>query len=214
MRPTLLRDAGLIAKKLYALIESRPFSSSSNACSSIASMKENERQKRLRRTNEEWHRKYNAYQRDYKRRMRETDPDFRKKDAEEHRERYATNSRYKLSCLISAWAGHDRWAWIFEELPWKTHFPLRYTNSVQRRCESCGLTIRRNPRLIWQSIAQPDLHSCHACYMKQEPEVFMPEGYEDIRGMRALVARKRQLDELNCEASRADSTFDGGKKIE
>ena len=37
--------------------------------------------------------------------------------------------------------------------------------------------------------------------MKQEPEAIMPEGYEDIRGMKALVARKKELDELNFKAS-------------
>lgn len=65
---------------------------------------------------------------------------------------------------------------------------------------------------MWQSIAQPDLYSCHSCYMKQEPEACMPTGYEDIRAMKALVARKRQLDELNSQASRAEVTADGGGK--
>jgi len=154
----------------------------------------------------------NAYKRDYARRMREMNPDYAEKEAERHRERYATNPWYKLSCLISAWAGHDRWVWIFKELPWKTHSLVQHTNLVQHRCESCGLPIRRNSRLIWQSIAQPDSYSCHACYMKQDPEVCMPKGYEDIRGMKALVARKKQLDELDPKASRAEGTVDGGKK--
>lgn len=64
---------------------------------------------------------------------------------------------------------------------------------------------------MWQSIAQPDLYSCHSCYMKHDLEACMPTGYEDIREMKALVARKRQLDELNSEASRAESTADGGE---
>jgi len=212
MWPTLFQNAGSVAKKSYALIESRLFSASNAYLKGGSSrhMERNERIKLLRRTNEEWRERMNAFNRDYGRRLRET-PDFAEKESERHRERYATNPQYRLSCLIRAWVKHDRWAWICE-LPWKTHRPVIYTTPVQHRCESCGITRLRGSRFVWQSIAQPDSYSCHACYMKQEPEVCMPKGYEDIRGMRALVARKRQLDELNPQASRAEGTVDGGKK--
>ncbi|KEQ75978.1 hypothetical protein M436DRAFT_61271 [Aureobasidium namibiae CBS 147.97] len=213
MWPILFRDAGSVAKKSYALIESRLFSASNAYLKggSSRNMVENERRKRLRRTNQEWHQRMNAYKRNYMRRVHEMNPDFAEKELERHRELYATNPQHKLSCLISAWVRNDRWAWVCE-LPWKTHRPVIHTTPVQHRCESCGLTRLRGLRFVWQSITQPHSYSCHACYMKQESEVCMPKGYEDVRGMRALVARKRQLDELNSKASRAEDTIDGGKK--
>lgn len=198
MWPILFRDAGSIVRKSYALIESRLFSVSKAYLKHGS--EERERDRRLRRTNEEWRQRQNANLRKHLRRLRETDPYFDKKERERHRERYATNSQFKLSKLIQAWAGHDRYAWIFEELPWKTHRRVHYTTPVQHRCESCGLT-KPSLRSVWQSIAQPDSYRCNACYMKQEPEAIMPEGYEDIRGMKALVARKKELDELNFKAS-------------
>lgn len=57
--------------------------------------------------------------------------------------------------------------------------------------------------MVWRSIAQPDSYSCHRCYIKQGAEVFMPKGYEDIRRLKDLVARKKQLERPESDEARA-----------
>lgn len=205
---TLFRHTDSAAKKPYALIASRLFASSSYLCSSKEGINQNERNKQLRRSDEEWHQRDIAAKRAWIRRAREMKPDFDKKTLEWERERRATDPRFRLVKYLSVWL--RRYAWVREELPWKSHVPLVYTSPVQHRCESCGLTRRGGRLLMWQSIAQPDLYSCHSCYMKHDLEDCMPTGYEDSRSLKAVAARKRQLDELSSKASRAESTVDGG----
>jgi hypothetical protein len=208
MWPILFRDVGLVAKKSYALIESRQFSFS-NIKSDLWQTLENERQKLRRRTDEEWHLKRMAIVRMAVRRMRENNPNLQKESNESHKERYATNPRFRLLRLLSKWTrAHE---WVREELPWKSHRPVVYTNPVQHRCESCGLTRRSGLLLVWQSIAQPDLYSCHTCYLKHDLGACMPEGYEDVRDFKELARRKKRLEKLKTEAPRAGSTADGGK---
>jgi hypothetical protein len=51
--------------------------------------------------------------------------------------------------------------------------------------------------LYWQSIADTDSYLCSACYIPSENpdwDKILPKGYGDVRGMKALRARKQQLD--------------------
>jgi hypothetical protein len=210
MWPMLFRHIGLVAKQSYVSIESRLFSfSNANLKSALSKTLQNERYKLLRRTDEEWHLKRMASVRMSVRRTREKHPNSGEENNIRTKERYHTDSRFRLLRILSKWTRAH--AWVREELPWKSHRPVLYTSPVQHRCESCGLTRRSGLRLVWQSIAQPDLYSCHTCYLKQDLGACMPEGYEDVRDLRELARRKKESEKLKTEAPRAGSTADGKK---
>ena len=208
MWPIVFRDVGLVVNKSYALIESRLFSFSHVALKTTSSAW-NAKAYERRRTDEDWHKKLLAMQREASRRTRAKHPESVTKDNERSRERYATDFRFKLSKLLSVWTRNH--AWVREELPWKSHRPVLYTSPVQHRCESCGITRRGGLLLVWQSIAQPDSYSCQSCYLNQDMEACMPKGYEDVRDLGELVARKKKLDDQRSETSRSGGTVIGGK---
>ena len=204
----LAQDVGVAAKKSYAFIESRLFSSSSTNLQSKSS-KQSAKEYARRRNDEEWHKKEMAWKRDSMRRMRAENPGYDGHWSKLQREKYATIPRFKLSRLLHGWVKDHAWV---RELPWKSYKPVHYTNPVQHRCDSYAITRRSGLLVVWQSIAQPDSYRCHACYMKQDLKVCMPKGYEDVHGgIKQLAARKKELDDLGSEASRAASTADDVK---
>jgi hypothetical protein len=208
MWPILFSNIGLVAKTPQALFESRLFSLCSAKLKSASSTRvSDERQKLLRRTDEEWHMRKMAYCRTYTRRLREENPNIAKEHNKKMNERYATDSRFRLQKRLASWPRqHD---WVRDELPWKSHRPVYYTSPVQHRCESCGIIRRNGLRLFWQSITQPDSYSCHNCYLKRDARACMPEGYKDVQSLSELAARKKQLEKPKAEAPRtADSEKD------
>jgi hypothetical protein len=199
MWPTLSRNVGLFARTSSALFESRLFSlSSANLKSDRSTRPGDERQKLLRRTDEEWHLRRMDICRTAMRRLRAENPNIEKEHNRKVKERYATDPKFRLLKLLSQWVRAH--AWVRDELSWKSHRPVVHKRPVQHRCESCGILRRSGLRLFWQSIAQPDSYSCHTCYMKRDVEACMPEGFEDIRTFRGLAARKGQLEKLKAEA--------------
>jgi len=46
-------------------------------------------------------------------------------------------------------------------------------------------------------VDKSDEYLCHGCYVKTRTRFeALPEGYEDIKGFKDVVARRKQLDEL------------------
>lgn len=90
-----------------------------------------------------------------------------------------------------------RHAWVREELPWQYYRPIVYDQLTEHHCAYCGWIRPGGRRLYWQSLVDTDRYLCLSCYIPlQNPDwnTIMPKGYEDIRGFKALVARKKELD--------------------
>lgn len=92
---------------------------------------------------------------------------------------------------IFVWCrSHD---WI-RQLPWPTHQPLSFEQKMELHCTNCLWAKRRPLRLWWQDAK--GTHICTACHTKPDWSEIMPKGYEDVRSMKDLRARKQQLDDL------------------
>ncbi|KEQ69258.1 hypothetical protein M436DRAFT_76192 [Aureobasidium namibiae CBS 147.97] len=108
---------------------------------------------------------------------------------------------YSMRAKIRNWV---RTPWVREELPWKTHRPIRYDEKTEHHCAGCKFTRTGGGKLHWQSLVDPDVYLCTSCYVPSESpdwNKIMPEGYEDVRNMKAMRARKEQLDASEAPSS-------------
>lgn len=202
-----------VAEKPSVLMISRLFSFSSSSLISRLSMDPIIRRQQLdaiklrRRTAIEWHKKEMAINNLSWRRLHLNDPEFREQQRKREKEKYHTNPIHQLSKLMSGWLKTH--SWVREELPWKTHRPVLHTSPVQHRCEVCGLMRVNGLLLVWQSIAHSDSYRCHRCCFQQGAEACMPKGYEDVRHLKDLVARKHELERPVYHEVKTTSTADG-----
>ncbi|CAD0091890.1 unnamed protein product [Aureobasidium vineae] len=198
MWATLSRATGLSLRKSFVSIESRLFSVYGANLVSLSTDPAKRRQQLdalnlRRRTDPEWHRQELIRRERYRRRNAAKLSDYNSQYNKSFLPRYTSDPTVQLSQRLQNWVKLH--VWVREELPWKTHRPVRYETPTPRRCEFCGITRRNGLHLVWQRIAQPDLYSCHRCYARQGTETCLPTGYEDIRGIKELAARKKQLEQ-------------------
>jgi hypothetical protein len=99
------------------------------------------------------------------------------------------------------WYWCSQHVWV-RKLPWPTHQPLLFEEKQQLGCTDC-LHSKRRPLYLWWQSAE-STHICNGCYTKSEWSEIMPKGCEDVRSMKDLVARKKELDKL---ASGDTTTF-------
>lgn len=93
--------------------------------------------------------------------------------------------------------------WSRAGLPWKSHLPLVSAEPIERHCSGCDTTRTGGVKLWWRKIdaveakVESDSQNflCHHCYIPADDWArAMPEGYEDVKSLKELVARKKQLD--------------------
>lgn len=204
-----------MAQKSYVLITSKLFTISSRqgarSTDPIIRRQQLDAEKLRRRTDEEWHKKELAIKRQSWHRLHSNDPEWSERANKWSKERYDTDPMYKLSQQLKQWL--RKHTWVREELPWRTHRPVLHASPVQHRCEVCGLLRLSGLLMVWQSITQPSSYRCNKCYIQQGPEVYMPEGYEDVRNFKDVVARKKQLERLMAYEAKAPSTADGERSV-
>lgn len=134
-----------------------------------------------------------------------TDPDFREKENQRTKD-FQKISKHKeefvLRYALYRWI--KRCPWVCTELPWKSYRPIYYNHRVEHLCTGCAWTRRNGLRLWWardvgasNSYDESDSHEylCGACYSQRGWNEAMPAGYEDIRHLKDLVKRKKQLDD-------------------
>jgi hypothetical protein len=100
----------------------------------------------------------------------------------------------KMRRYLRIWC--TRFVWVREELPWQSHRPILYDKMTERYCAGCKMTRFRGGKLFWQNTVDHS-YLCTSCYVpSSNPDwnKIMPKGYEDIKGITALKARKEQLD--------------------
>jgi hypothetical protein len=126
------------------------------------------------------------------------DPAWRLTRQESQRTYNATlkhDEAYQMRQRIKHWLfAYD---WVRKQLPWQSHRPIVYDTKTEHYCAGCKWTRPGGRRLYWQSIADTDSYLCSACYIPSENpdwDKILPKGYGDVRGMKALRARKQQLD--------------------
>ncbi|KEQ78180.1 hypothetical protein M436DRAFT_36258, partial [Aureobasidium namibiae CBS 147.97] len=77
-------------------------------------------------------------------------------------------------------------------LPWKTHVPLFHQSRVEHYCHGCNWTLHGGLMLWWwRKGAENDEHVDVG-----KSDEALPEGCEDVKGFKDVVARRKQLDEL------------------
>jgi len=139
-------------------------------------------------------------------------PEVRQSHVEAAKESHArlssTQRNYRSSRKLHEWIWS--FSWVRKALPWKSHSPLLHDEPVEHYCQGCQFA-RRKRRLWWKSegvlsgethadVSQEAQYLCHTCYTKQRPwSEVMPEGYEDVNTLKALIARKTQLDGATVE---------------
>jgi len=133
------------------------------------------------------------------------DPTWREERREYRKAIYARKEKHDEVFLMRAKIRNCvRTPWVREELPWKTHRPILYDERTEHYCAGCKWTRTGGRKLYWQSLVDTTEYLCTSCYVpSRNPDwnKIMPEGYEDVRDMKAMRARKEQLD-----ASKAPSS--------
>jgi hypothetical protein len=109
---------------------------------------------------------------------------------------YATVAKsdevHKMRRSLRKWCAS--YVWVREELPWQSHRPILYDKMTEHYCAGCKTTRFRGGKLFWQNMADHS-YLCTSCYASNlDWSKIMPKGYEDIRDIKALRARKEQLD--------------------
>lgn len=155
-------------------------------------------------------------------------PEVRRKKnkfAKESNARLAsTQENFRLSRSLYDWI--YLFSWVRNAMPWKSHQPLLYDEPVEHYCNGCQLVRRNGVKLWWKSkavlsgesqvnMSKEAQYLCHSCYTKQRPwSEVMPEGYEDVNSLKALVARRNQLDGTSVEINlQKDETLSRKEKI-
>ncbi|THZ80527.1 hypothetical protein D6C84_07378 [Aureobasidium pullulans] len=82
----------------------------------------------------------------------------------------------------------------------KTYRPVYFEDPAQFECKTCDYARIRSAKLWWRKIAEnqragqsTETHICHNCYTSPDWTEIMPEGYEDVRKYRDLLARDTQI---------------------
>lgn len=126
------------------------------------------------------------------------DETWREERREYFRARYARDLKGDKDFLmrqnLTGWARRLPW---FRELPWKSYRPVLYNKPIERYCVGCKWTRPGGRRVYWQDLVDPDVYLCTKCYIPSEnPDwsKIMPKGYEDVKDIKTLKARKEQLD--------------------
>lgn len=132
----------------------------------------------------------------------------------------ATDPRFGFTKRLHGWCVNQDW--VREELPWKTHVPVVYPVKVHKPCYGCThLKQGGGVRLWWErpchsvpveqtnhthrwrlrndnDRADEERYLCHACYVGKDTwQNALPKGYEDVRYMQDLIARKKELDDVD-----------------
>jgi hypothetical protein len=108
---------------------------------------------------------------------------------------------------------------VREQLPWKMYVPVLFERKVKHYCYGCDWVRSNGMRMWWRKkggdgeqqmredkksadLEKSDRFLCHGCYVNKRTlfEV-LPEGYEDVRTLKELVARKQQLDTRSSDTS-------------
>lgn len=88
-----------------------------------------------------------------------------------------------------------KWAWVRDDLPWKTHKPVFCPEMAVHVCGGCNIIKTHGLKLWWQSLSNPEELKCHDCYVPRSNWTeAMPAGYEDVLGMTQIRARKKELE--------------------
>ena len=128
-----------------------------------------------------------------------TDPTWRSTRLEYRRAYHASKTKndevWQMCRRLSTWV--VRLPWLRDELPWQSHRPVAHDEHTERYCVGCEWTRPGGRRVYWQSLVDPDVYLCTKCYVPSEnPDwsKIMPKGYEDVRDIKTMKARKEQLD--------------------
>jgi hypothetical protein len=150
-----------------------------------------------------------------------SDPAFRAAKLKYRRQLYARkkhDNHFRFGHVLNDWV--RRVSLVREELPWKTHVPLVYESKVKHFCKGCDWSPVHGLKLWWRrgkSVEEAeeedegfvqgqeseevekeksDEYLCHACYVRTRSRFeILPEGYQDVKTLKDIVARKEQLDE-------------------
>ncbi|THV90039.1 hypothetical protein D6D26_09557, partial [Aureobasidium pullulans] len=81
-----------------------------------------------------------------------------------------------------------------------TYRPVYFEDPAQFECATCDYARIRSAKLWWRKIAEnqgagqsTETHICHNCYTSPDWTEITPEGYEDVRKYRDLLARDTQI---------------------
>lgn len=129
-----------------------------------------------------------------KRRRYIEDSDYRNRTNSESRARLKkqrdTDESSRRIKTVDRWI--RRYTWFREQLPWNCNHPVLYPDKFVRSCSRCGVTRRDGLKIWWESL-ESENHICHNCYTKADWDEVLPQGYEDCRTQKDLVARMQQL---------------------
>jgi len=157
----------------------------------------------------------------YKKTRYDNDPLFREASRQKRRDLHAkrkNDETYQLYIYLKNWLRNHQW--VREDLPWKSHIPLLYGHKVEHYCHGCDWTKIGGIQLWWRrkrDTGLPDHHLlkdesesdeylCHGCYVSKHARFeALPEGYEDVKTFRDLVARKKQFDQVAAVSSSRDT---------
>lgn len=160
---------------------------------------------------DEARRAYYKQQIEYKTARYNSDPLFRARQQKYQHKHYASlknDDIWQLYFRLRDWTrGHE---WVRAQLPWKTHVPLLYADKVEHYCHGCDWTRNGGRQLWWRRKAdatsrdrqaledgrKSDEYLCHHCYVQQGHFDALPKGYEDVRTLKDMAARKKQFDQL------------------
>lgn len=84
-----------------------------------------------------------------------------------------------------------------DQLSWRNHLPILTDEKVERHCASCNYSPRRGGNRLWWQRRQSlqdggTLYDCNKCFSKN-PEIALPQGFEDVKTVQQLFLRKEQL---------------------
>ncbi|CAD0082490.1 unnamed protein product [Aureobasidium vineae] len=130
-----------------------------------------------------------------------TDPERYHAKISEHHARRHRIERYRRGQILKQW--FFKHAWVRDELPWKSHRPVLYDQNTGHYCAGCEWT-KYGGRRLWFKNLVDESYLCQSCYIPPSPDwdQIMPKGYEDIKTLKDLKARKQQLDGSGAPPSR------------
>jgi hypothetical protein len=155
-----------------------------------------------------------AHQAIYHRTRYHTSPLYHSAKETRRLKRYATlknDQTFILSRNLHNWTRKHEW--VRHDLPWKTYAPVLGECRIKHYCQGCDW-VRGDGLLLWwrrrrgvedkvardggsAEVEKSDDYLCHSCYVSKRSRFeVLPEGYEDIKTFKDIVARKKQLDEL------------------
>jgi len=131
--------------------------------------------------------------------QRASNPDWRAQKKEYESLFYSAKLKedpyFAIRNTLRAWAYNS--PLTLDRLSWRNHLPILTDEKVERHCASCGYSPRRGGNRLWwqrrQSLQDGDtLYDCNKCFSKN-PEVALPQGFEDVKTVQQLFLRREQL---------------------